>query len=408
MALGLSGGGDSVALLLAAAPWAQAQGRALHALIVDHGLRDGAADDARFAAHAAESLGVTAHVLCWRGDKPATGLPAAARQARYGLMADAMRGIGADTLFLGHTADDQAETLLMHMRQGAGWRGCAGMRALASYPLWPEGRGLSVARPFLNITRRDLRMFLAAQNAVWREDPTNEDRQFERVRVRRRLARLKTAPRLTAMAETARRLVSAENAAARLLVARTVKLAPEGWAEIASEFFSSPAAPRAMSALLTAHGGGVGPARGSVKTLLQKAGEPGFRGATLGGARLSAWRGARILTRDPGALLGRGRAGKAMISLNMPAQVWDERFEIEAPFEGISIAALGEERAMLNETARVALQALPPPARAVQPALYRDGAVFAVPTLEPCEGISIRSRLVDRLHAMLAPKAPEP
>ena len=113
LGLAYSGGGDSHALLVLAARWAQRTGRQLTAFHVDHRLRPESGAEARQAQSAAARLGVEVECLAWTGDKPASGLAAAARQARHGLLARACRQGGISCLLLGHTADDRAETALM-------------------------------------------------------------------------------------------------------------------------------------------------------------------------------------------------------------------------------------------------------------------------------------------------------
>ncbi|MDO9249546.1 MAG: ATP-binding protein, partial [Phenylobacterium sp.] len=104
IAVALSGGGDSLALTLMVADWAKVRGRSLLVLTVDHGLRAESAAWTRSCAATADRLGADFQALAWEGDKPATGLPAAARSARHRLIADAARAAGAKVVLMGHTA----------------------------------------------------------------------------------------------------------------------------------------------------------------------------------------------------------------------------------------------------------------------------------------------------------------
>src|SRR5512145_1318327 len=181
--LALSGGGDSVALLHLMID--QIGAPRVRAAVVDHALRAGSAADARRAHAFARALGVEAAVvtLAW----PSAGAKRAqraARQARYAALCDRARAIGARVIAAAHTADDQAETVLMRAAAGSNWRGLAGMAPLAPVPLWPEGRGLVLARPLLGARREALRTMLRARGAEWIEDPANADPTFERVRAR--------------------------------------------------------------------------------------------------------------------------------------------------------------------------------------------------------------------------------
>src|SRR5690606_36834670 len=119
--------------------------------------------------------------VAWRGTKPRTGLGAAAREARYGLLADAAARFGADIVLAGHTGDDQTETLAMRAASGEG----AGLDGMAAATLF-DGH-IWIVRPLLGLRRQALRGWLAARGVPWIDDPTNEDPAFERARVRRAL-----------------------------------------------------------------------------------------------------------------------------------------------------------------------------------------------------------------------------
>ena len=174
-----SGGGDSTGLLAALAEARRSPpGLSLHAATVDHGLRSGSVEEARAAAQVSASLGVPHSVLQWSGEKPATGIQAAARAARYGLLASEARRIGADLIVTGHTFDDQLETVAM--RQLRNPSGEVGMDAavLVERSVW-------VVRPLLAVGRQSDRSFLEKKHLSWSEDPSNANPAFERVRIRR-------------------------------------------------------------------------------------------------------------------------------------------------------------------------------------------------------------------------------
>jgi tRNA(Ile)-lysidine synthase len=178
--LAVSGGPDSIALMWLAARWrrALARGPRLIAVTVDHGLRPGAAAEARDVKRLARSLDLPHRTLRWTGPKPRTGLPAAARLARYRLLAQAARASDATHILTAHTRDDQAETLLMRMLRGSG---IAGLAAMARES---ERDGLVLARPLLDISKSQLIATLRKAKVGFAEDPTNRDISFTRPRLR--------------------------------------------------------------------------------------------------------------------------------------------------------------------------------------------------------------------------------
>ena len=178
--LAVSGGPDSIALMWLAARWrrALARGPRLIAVTVDHGLRPEAAAEAREVKRLARSLDLPHRTLRWTGPKPRTGLPAAARAARYRLLAQAARASGATHILTAHTRDDQAETLLMRMLRGSGIAGLAAMARVS------ERDGLLLARPFLDISKSQLIATLRKAKVSFAQDPTNRDLNFTRPRIR--------------------------------------------------------------------------------------------------------------------------------------------------------------------------------------------------------------------------------
>lgn len=195
LGLAVSGGSDSTALLHLAVEWARARGRAIEAATVDHGLRPEATAEAEGVGEACEKLSVPHAILTWRRPRTVSHGPgqAEARRARHGLLAGWARARDIGLITLGHTRDDRIETFLMRARQGSGWHGLAGPLPLAPSPVWPEGRGIALARPLLAFGREELREELRTRNAGWIEDPSNAAGRYERVRTRQLAARMEEA-----------------------------------------------------------------------------------------------------------------------------------------------------------------------------------------------------------------------
>jgi tRNA(Ile)-lysidine synthase len=232
VALAVSGGGDSLALMHLAARHAKA--RALPppvVLSVDHGLRKGSAADARKVAQWAKALGLKAHVLAWKGKKPAAGIEAAARQARYRLMGAWMTAHKVGTLCVGHSQDDQAETFLLRLARGSGVDGLSAMAPQAPWPV-PGFQSLSVRRPLLGVSRDRLRDLLRRAGQDWLEDPMNDDPAFDRVRLRAAAEALAqaglTAARIAAAAAHLARARAALETVTQAVLARAVRPVEQG------------------------------------------------------------------------------------------------------------------------------------------------------------------------------------
>lgn len=181
----VSGGSDSKGLLLAlneAIEAAEPKRFSLAACTVDHALRPESAEEARGVAAFCASIDVPHLIMRWDGAKPPTGIQAAAREARYRLLADAAERFEAGCIVTGHTSDDQCETILMRTQRAQG-PGASGMASATLYD-----RRLWVLRPFLSLDRASIRAFLATRGVSWFDDPSNANATFERVRVRTELA----------------------------------------------------------------------------------------------------------------------------------------------------------------------------------------------------------------------------
>ena len=199
MLVACSGGADSLALLAAAVFETRRSAHTVVGLTVDHGLQAGSAEQASRVVEQMQLLGADARAV--RVEVGTTGGPeAAARAARYEALDAAAEADGADVVLLGHTRDDQAETVLLGLARGSGARSLAGMAPR-------QGR---YRRPLLGLSRDDTRTACAAEGLTPWDDPHNEDPAFARVRVRRSVLPVlerELGPGLTgALARTARLL----------------------------------------------------------------------------------------------------------------------------------------------------------------------------------------------------------
>lgn len=222
VAVAVSGGGDSMALSLLMADWTRARsGRAL-ALVVDHGLREESAEEAAQVQSRLENAGLAAEVLAWTGPKPEANRQAEARKARYELMAAHCAERGILHLALAHHREDQAETLLLRLGRGSGLDGLAAMPPVRELPQ------VRLLRPLLQVPRECLRASLRERGIAWIEDPSNQDTQYSRVRLRNLAPDLAaegmTPERLTKTAGHLGRARAVLEAEVTALLARSVEL----------------------------------------------------------------------------------------------------------------------------------------------------------------------------------------
>ncbi len=216
--LAVSGGPDSVALMLMAAQWANglAAPPRISVATVDHGLRRNSDREAEMAGRWAAGLALPHAILVWDGVKPTSRIQERAREARYDLLFRHAARIGADHVMTAHHADDQAETILFRLLRGSGVSGLAGMQSVG------ERNGLILARPLLDHAKAELVAFCAAKAHPFFEDPSNVNSAYARTKLRRLIGLL--APEgldCAALLKLGRRAARAEAALASR--ARTVR-----------------------------------------------------------------------------------------------------------------------------------------------------------------------------------------
>ena len=230
LALGVSGGSDSIALLHLMTDWAARGRRNIFVATVDHGLRPEAKEEAAWVGERAAKLGAVHTTLTWRPPSGHKISQAQAREARHKLLYDWCGQIGARQLFLGHTQSDALETCLMRARAGSRWFGLAGLAAANAPPAWPNGSGLQLARPMLTLSRAALKAWLADQVIDWIDDPSNDNHDFERIRTRAVINALSPKAQMSLQNSLVRiqQLRKAEISALRDVISKSARVNPDG------------------------------------------------------------------------------------------------------------------------------------------------------------------------------------
>jgi len=390
--LAVSGGPDSMALLVLAAEWCQSRNGtppSLFVATVDHGLRAEASGEAEFVASESRRLGLQHVTLHWTGEKPSSGVPDTARRARYRLLDEHARGLsaGAVAVVTAHHQDDQAETFAMRLARGAGVGGLAAMPAERALR---EGSNVRLARPLLPFAKSRLVATLAARGLSSVDDRTNTDHRYERARIRDALPGLNAAGiSAEALATSARRLGAAEAA---------LRYADEGFAatlalSFGNEVFATvdrnafrdgPALlrQRLLASLVARYGGASErPELSEIEDLAARLQTEDKSTATLGGAMVTS--GSRFIRvwREAGRLVQ-----SDLILTPGESRMWDRRFVVQRSAQAkgpVKVRPLGAENYL-----RIAGRLIPgrrPPARAAHalPSFWQGDDLVAVPSLAP-------------------------
>ncbi len=408
LVLAVSGGADSTALLHLAHGWSgrlRRDPKRLVAVTIDHQLRPESAAEAAQVAQQARSLGISHRTLAWCGEKPATGLQAAARTARSRLLAGVAQELardasGAVAIVTAHTADDQAETMLMRLARGSGVDGLAAIpsEGTAATPDGVEAAGsFPVLRPLLAVPHARLVITLETAGIAFVEDPSNRNARFERVRVREALRVLEgLGVTRDALARTAARMQAARRAlerAADELEARAVTMVLGLVHEIDLDgFVGAPdeTAVRVLRRVLTAAGGDAPAAElGAIEDAAARivSGRRDRLGLTLGGCVVEALPASKTrpalirVFREPDR-----DGGLPRLTLNPGESVlWDGRFwaEVGASHpQPAEVGSLGADWPQLA-LAHPVLGTLPVPAAAARgiPVFRREGRIISAPLL---------------------------
>jgi tRNA(Ile)-lysidine synthase len=382
IAVAVSGGPDSLALLLLIDRWTRERGGSAFAMTVDHGLRPDSAPEAARVGAWAKARGIPHAVLPWAGEKPRSGIQDAARQARYRLLAEACAERGIPHLALAHHADDQAETVLFRRERGSGPAGLAGMTAPRSLgavrmirPLlgWPKSALIETCRHF-------------GQDFV--EDPSNRSDRFARTGLRRRLAEDEAlrASLLREAGVAASRRIEDDGRLSDAL-ARIAEIRPDGIVLLDRAAFlsTSPPVRRAVlvASLRSVGGNDYAPDADATARLDTALSRPDFPGVSLAGCIVRLWRGRVLVCREP------KRVAPPRNLTQGVWQHWDGRFAVRmertpGTNNSLTIGALGSQSyADLRRGGDVAFPAV---AGAGLPAIRLDGRVVVVPSIGWAEG----------------------
>ena len=407
VALAVSGGPDSLALLHLAAQWRAARSERpdLVVLTVDHGLRADSQGEALLVSRAAELAGLTHTTLLWEHGPVDEGVQARARAARYDLMAAYAHAHDIPALVTAHHLDDQAETFLMRLARGSGLDG------LSAIPQEGSWAGLALLRPLLDVPKARLKAAVEAAGIAYVTDPSNVDPKFERGRLRgamETLASFGITPEAIALsAKRLRRARAALDAAAVDFIAHHAETSAAGYASLdASALGALPeeVALRALSQILATIGGRMEPLRlAKLEALYAALKEAPDKAQTLGGCHIVPRVGRWFVFREM------RHEGLPELELSPGERtLWDNRFAIElgageqAP---ISVRALGEEGVRVLKEREAMPASLPGPAAQALPACWRGARLLCLPDFgqdEPClaslsrheEGLDCRARFL--------------
>lgn len=381
VAVGVSGGPDSLALTFLMDAWVRARGGSVLGLTLDHGLRPEAAEEARWVGTVLNGRDIPHETLRWQAPKPDKVRQERAREERYDRLRARCAEHGILHLAIGHHREDRAETVLLRLRAGSGLDGLAGM---AHEREMPE---LRLIRPLLTLPKARLIATLRARCQAWIEDPTNRRPDQLRVRIRGLMPGLAdeglSAARINEIAGLIGRTRGVLEQAQDALMARSVTLHPAGFAWVDPAAIGDVPAQVArgvLSRVLLAVGGQVYPPRAARLERLYACLREGLgRGCTLGGCRVVPRRGCWLVLREAGrsprfAL----RAGETL--------VYDGRYELTlalAAPAALEIGPLGRDgwSALTALAPQLRKTALPPAVRPALPALFDSEGVREVPAL---------------------------
>jgi tRNA(Ile)-lysidine synthase len=372
IAVGVSGGPDSLALMLLADRWARQRGGRAWGLTVDHRLRSESVAEARTVGGWLAARGIPHEILTWTDEKPAAGIQEAARNARYRLLTAWCRANGCLHLLTAHHREDQAETYLIRRGAGSGVDGLAAMSAVRQLP------GCRLVRPLLTISRARLTALLTAEAQPFVRDPSNFNPVYERARLRQQASPADMANAAEEARIRGHRRIEREQTLQRL-IGSAVGVHPAGFAVIDPAILGdAPVELREplLERVARCIGGAPYPLRRDRLARLRIAleTEPG-RARTLGGCGFVPWRSHILVIRELAAAAPAFRLDPG------GAVCWDRRFAV-LPWpqisDGLTLGHLGPRR--VPDLPRYET-GLPRLVHAVLPAFWDPGGLVSVPHL---------------------------
>jgi tRNA(Ile)-lysidine synthase len=384
LAVGCSGGGDSMALTLLMNSWARRRSGRITALIVDHRLRPESADEARQVGRWLANCSIAFRILR-RPNTSITGdLQAKARAARYRLMMTWCKRNSVLHLALAHQREDQAETFLLRLARGSGLEGLAAMAVVSEYS------GVRLLRPLLDVAHDRLIATLAHHKQAHIEDPSNLNLDFARVRMRRLCPQLSvegmSSPRLASTAARLGRAREAMEDVATTFAAHCVSPRAEGYCLISPEpLLKAPeeVGLRILGRVMACISGAEHPPRLEQLERLYAWLGTGCAGGgrTLGGCRVLLWRQRLLICREACAVTDELPLSRALI--------WDRRFQLRTMLSPKRIAGFTVRRLAAHGWRQIVISRpqlkrclVPPAVRPTLPAIWSLDSVVAVPHLK--------------------------
>lgn len=399
VAIAVSGGPDSAALMWLVRDWVQRTPDApkLSVVTVDHGLRAAARGEAEQVAVWADEAGLAHHLLVCTDLATESRVQEKARDARYDTLRRWCRKNDAQAIVLAHTLDDQAETVVMRLARGSGVDGLTAMRGTTM------SEGIALCRPLLSVSKQRLIATLEENGHGWISDPSNQEERFERVRVRAAMPSL-AAIGLTAdmLAQTAERMARARDALDGMVdeaIARAVCVSPAGFCAIDHEVLatlSDEIAMRLLERCLTAVGGGrYAPRQERLLRLHCQITDDAFKTATLGGCVVRRRSNAIAVVRET------RRSTPSHLTVNCgQSALWDGRIRVAVTPDGpesIVLRPLGADGWKELSEKSDELPKMPAFMRNALGAVWHDDSLIGICGLDglfdPC---GVKAEFIDR------------